>query len=108
MQFLFEHDKSTKLWDVRNVNYHPINPFSFQNPLLTCPATANPSASKEAANQICKQTWNAAIVVGPCLAANAAARVTQNVAAITLTNNKNPDPRPKNKVMEQSTRNYFL
>lgn len=58
---------------------------------LTCPATANPSASKEAASQTCKQIWNAAMDVDPSLAAMDAARVTQNVAAITLNNNRNPD-----------------
>lgn len=58
---------------------------------LTCPATANPSASKEVAIHICRQTWKAAIAVDPCLAANDAARVTQNVTAMTLTNNINPE-----------------
>lgn len=57
---------------------------------LTCPATASPSASKELASQICRQTWNAAIEVVPCLAANDAAKVTQNVTANTLINKRNP------------------
>jgi hypothetical protein len=54
------------------------------NEFLTCPATANPSASKEVAIQICKQIWNAAIVVDPCLAARDAENVTQNVTAVTF------------------------
>ena len=58
--------------------------------LQTCPATAKPSAKSEVASQTCKQTWNAAIVVEPCLAAIEAANVTQNVTAITLINNKKP------------------
>lgn len=64
---------------------------------LTCPATANPSASKEAASQTCKQIWNAAMDVDPSLAAMDAARVTQNVAAITLNSNRNPDFRSSKK-----------
>ena len=62
----------------------------FKNKYLTCPATAKPSASKEVASQICRQTWNAAIDVDPCLAAKDAAMVTQNVTAITLTSNIDP------------------
>lgn len=59
--------------------------------ILTCAETASPSASKDVASQICKQIWNAAIVVDPCLAANDADRVTQNVTAITLTISRNPE-----------------
>ena len=61
--------------------------------ILTCPDTANPSASNEVASQTCKQTWKAAIDVDPTLAANEAAKVTQNVAAMTLNNSRNPDPK---------------
>jgi len=57
---------------------------------FTCPATANPSASRDDVSQICKQTWNAAICVVPNRAANDAANVTQNVTAITLASNQNP------------------
>lgn len=60
---------------------------------ITWPATAKPSARRDTVNQTCKQTWNAAISVGPNLAANDAANVTQNVTAMTLINNRNPDIR---------------
>lgn len=56
----------------------------------------NNQLKRDVANQTCKQTWNAAISVGPNLAANDAANVTQNVTAITLINNRNPEI-PKNK-----------
>lgn len=56
----------------------------------TCPATASPSARSDVANQTCKQTWNAAIDVGPCRAASDADSVTQNVTAMTLINNRKP------------------
>lgn len=58
--------------------------------MLTCPATAKPSARRDVANQTCKQTWKAAIDVDPCRAASEAARVTQNVTATTLTNRRKP------------------
>lgn len=67
-----------------------------QNHFLTCPATANPSARRDVANQTCKQTWNAAIDADPCRAANDAERVTQNVTATTLINNKSPGGRVQN------------
>jgi hypothetical protein len=56
----------------------------------TCPATAKPSARSDDVNQTCKQIWNAAMGVGPCLAANAAAKVTQDVTAMTLVNIRKP------------------
>lgn len=59
--------------------------------LLTCPDTANPSASNDVASQTCKQTWKAAMDVEPCFAANEAAKVTHDVAAVTLINSRNPD-----------------
>lgn len=52
---------------------------------------ASPSASNELAIHTCKQTWNAAIDTDPCLAANEAAIVTQEVTAITLNINRNPE-----------------
>lgn len=77
-----------------------------KNLFLTCPATANPSASKEVAIQICKQIWNAAIVVVPCLAASDADKVTQNVTAVTLTNNRNPTTKSIKKVTYLFSRIY--
>lgn len=69
---------------------------------LTCPATANPSARRDVANQSCKQTWKAAIEVGPWRAANDAASVTQNVTAITRANSRNPEfQRKKNTEFNQ-------
>lgn len=59
---------------------------------FTCPATAKPSDNKEDVIQTCKQVWNAAMGVGPSLAANDAARVTQKVTATTLASNKPPAP----------------
>lgn len=56
----------------------------------TCPATAKPSARSDDVNQTCKQIWNAAMGVGPCLAANAAAKVTHDVTAMTLVNIRKP------------------
>ena len=56
----------------------------------TWPATASPSARRDVASQICKQTWNAAMDVEPWRAASDAARVTQNVTATTLINNRKP------------------
>lgn len=70
--------------------YNQSNSINFKK-FITCPATAKPSASKEVASQTCKQTWNAAIDVEPCLAANDAASVTQDVEAMTLINNKDPE-----------------
>lgn len=58
--------------------------------MYTCPATAKPSARREDAIQTCKHTWNAAMEVGPSLAANEAAKVTQMVAAITLASKRKP------------------
>ena len=63
---------------------------STKKSFLTCPATANPSARSDVVNQTCKQTWNAAMGVGPKRAAIDAARVTQNVAAMTLINSRKP------------------
>ena len=56
----------------------------------TCPAIAKPSARSDDVNQTCKQIWNAAIGVGPSLAANDAAKVTQDVTAITLDSIRKP------------------
>lgn len=53
-------------------------------------ATAKPSARREEVSQTCRQVWNAAIGIGPNLDANDAAKVTQNVTAITFANNKPP------------------
>ena len=56
----------------------------------TCTTTTNPSARREDVTHTCKQVWNAAIGIGPNLAANEAAKVWQNVTAITLANNRPP------------------
>ncbi|KAL6012233.1 hypothetical protein ACLOJK_002711 [Asimina triloba] len=53
---------------------------------LTWAVTINPSARRDVVNQICKQTWNAAMQTEPSRAIIHAARVTQTVAAITLEN----------------------
>lgn len=66
--------------------------FNKRKMILTCPATAKPSASNEVANQTCKQIWKAAIDVDPSFAAIEAAIVTQKVAAITLNNSTRPGP----------------
>lgn len=58
---------------------------------LTCPATANPSARRDVASQTCRQIWNAAIGIEPCLAAIDAASVTQKVTATTLASNRKPE-----------------
>lgn len=72
---------------------------------ITWPATANPSARRDVVNQTCKQTWNAAISVGPNLAANDAANVTQNVTAMTLINNRNPEKPGGKKRMKRKGEN---
>ena len=59
---------------------------------VTCPATAKPSARREDVIQTCRHIWNAAIGVEPSRAANDAAKVTQNVAAITLPSSSTPRP----------------
>lgn len=68
---------------------------SYKAVVITCPATANPSARREVANQTCKHTWNAAIDFDPSLAAIDAERVIQNVTAITLINNRKPESKHK-------------
>lgn len=60
------------------------------------PATANSSTRRDVANQTCRQIWKAAIGVGPWRVANDAAIVTQDVTAITLASNKNPDFQKEN------------
>jgi hypothetical protein len=99
-------DHGSIVYKCGNVMVVDVLEFDWKNVHLTCPATANPSASKEVASQICRQTWNAAIDVVPCLAANDAARVTQNVTAMTLTNNINPVSKHRKikYVTHQSTR----
>lgn len=66
----------------------------------TCTATAKPSARRDDVNQTCKQGWNAAIGIGPNLAANEAAKVMQNVTAITLVIKRPPviDKEIENKI----------
>ncbi|KAL3534284.1 hypothetical protein ACH5RR_002745 [Cinchona calisaya] len=62
-------------------------------PIVLREDTANPSASNEVTSQTCKQTWKAAIDVDLSLAANEAINVMQNVAAMTLSNSRNSDPK---------------
>jgi hypothetical protein len=57
---------------------------------ITCPETAKPSERRDDVNQTCKHVWNAAMGVGPSRAAKDAAKVTQNVTATTLANNRPP------------------
>lgn len=56
----------------------------------TCTATAKPSARRDDVIQTWRQVWNAAIGMEPNLAANEADKVTQNVTATTLANNRPP------------------